>query len=141
MIMYHLFYSVKNKKKSYTETKCFMRKNDALDESIKLCQCANVDFVSIREVDVKSINLEVYKHPDKIEIEGNFIDLQPTIDWSKVDMNLVCSSYTGDFQVNNPLLDKSFNEILKEHFKTDNTNISINDLRELSCQIANQKSQ
>lgn len=79
MLCYHLFYSVKNSKNSYTETKVFMRKQDALEESLKLIQCSNVEIVSIREVDCRSIQLEVFKAPDNCEFEEPFFDMRGTL--------------------------------------------------------------
>lgn len=79
MLCYHLFFLVKSSESSYTETKVFMRKQDALEESLKLIQCANVEIVSIREVDCRSINLEVFKAPEKCEFSEPFFDMRGTL--------------------------------------------------------------
>lgn len=69
MLMYHLFYAVQNSKSSYTETKCFQLKSDALKEAIQLCHASNVKFVSIRKVNVTSLGLDILKKPDNLEVE------------------------------------------------------------------------
>ena len=68
MIMYHLYFTVKNSKDSYNETKVFQLKSDALKEANQLCKASNVKFVSIREVNVHPLCFEILKRSDDCEV-------------------------------------------------------------------------
>lgn len=61
MLGYHVFFSVRNSKSGYTSTEFYSFEKDAMERALQLSVASNVVLITVRTVEIKSINLEVIK--------------------------------------------------------------------------------